>query len=129
MFVVAVAVGWLHAEQKLVSVLVLQRFNFTLMSGNSLPTLQLSFHHLINLSLHPTDFNNCLFEYFLKLPTADNVSKFEFKFKVNTLTSRRKFNYSHGEKDPSLLDLFSQVSTYDVKKKDKRLTIAKTLHE
>lgn len=64
MLSVAVAVGWLHTEKKLVSALVLTCFNLTLMSSFSSPMLQLSLNYLINLSLqfHITEFNNILFE-------------------------------------------------------------------
>lgn len=69
-FSVAVAVGWLHTEKKLVNILVLQCFNFTIMSSNSPPMLQLSLNYLINLSLsfNITEFNNILFEFFSHYP-------------------------------------------------------------
>lgn len=61
MFSVTVAVGWLHAEEKLVSFLVLQCFNFIL-SSNSLPTLIIFelFHQSVLTTAHYT-FNNGLF--------------------------------------------------------------------
>lgn len=90
-FSVTVAVGWLHAEEKLVSFLVLQCFNFIL-SSNSPPTLIIFelFHQSVLTTAHYT-FNNGLF------PSISQISccLIYEELKVQFLTSWMFFKNSH----------------------------------